>query len=216
MLNLLTRRRAEDHRVDTFLAAIHAAKPAPVRPLPMRMDVPSPRTDTERLPRIVLTAGAVLTAAAVLTGCGGGSTPVAVTHSAAAPSTVQLELPVAAPAPAPVPAAELTGTDAGLITAPAPTVEELEDMDRAATAVPSPAAAAPVVPAAEPAAVDVPAVDPAPVTPPCATGEEWDPTIPACVAVQLPEERTGGARCEDPTQVVLAVLEDGTLVCGVA
>jgi len=92
--NLITRRRTERERVDAFLAAIHATTPAPVRPLPLRMGtVPSPRTDTAALPRIVATASATLAAAVILTGCAGGTTPAAAPVSSPSSHTVQLELP---------------------------------------------------------------------------------------------------------------------------
>lgn len=70
--------------------------------------------------------------------------------------------------------------------------------------------------ASEPAEVVTPAPEPAEVTtePTCGPGELYDPTIPACVAQQLDDEAIGGARCDDPLKVVVAVLETGELVCG--
>lgn len=139
----------------------------------------------------------------------------------------------------------LTGTDAGLITSPAtgdpdalPDLADLaSQLDDAASTVPTqptaghvvqvdtpaaPVAASSLEPA-EPAPVAAPvepapvvAETPAPADPGCSAAEEWDPTIPACVAHQAPEEQTGGARCPDPLQVVVAILEDGSLVCGPA
>lgn len=216
LLFLSPRRRAEEERVERFLAAIRATSPAPVRPLPERVGpAPSRRTDTAQLPRIVL----AVAAASVLTGCAGGTT-LAAAPASLTPQAVELQLPVEPPvqlgAPASTPGGEFTGTDAGLITTPAPTVQELEEQDRAAAAVTTPAPApvppAGVVPAAEPAPVDVPAVEPAPVT--CAPGEELQGDL-GCVAVQLPEEQLGGARCGDTDQVI-ARLEDGSLGCGAA
>jgi hypothetical protein len=46
----------------------------------------------------------------------------------------------------------------------------------------------------------------------CRMGETWDPTIPACVAQQLPQERTGRAiTCPDGTNVQMRA--DGTVPC---
>lgn len=78
---------------------------------------------------------------------------------------------------------------------------------RSSSSAPAPA---PVVQPVAPA--PAPVVEPAPAEPTCATGEEWDGEH--CVARQLPEESIGGARCPDPAQVVVAILEDGTPVCG--
>lgn len=215
MLNLLTRRRAEAARVDTFLAAIRAtAVPAPVRPLPVhRAGVRWTRTDTASLPRIIATAGSVLVAGAVLAGCAQAPAST-VTGPTSAPVALELGLPVA---PEAVPAPVQTGTDAGLITDPAPGFELEEPTSASTTTAPPAPAAVPTVhpaPVLEPApVVDPPAAAPVTTEPSCAAGEELDPTV-GCVAVQLPEEHVGGARCEDPAQVVVAVLEDGTAVCG--
>lgn len=95
---------------------------------------------------------------------------------------------LAAQLPAPAPSQKAARTTSASAPAPAPVVSE-----------PAPA---PVVP------------EPAPVEPTCATGEAWDGE--RCVAQQLPEESVGGARCGDTDQVVVAILEDGTPVCGPA
>lgn len=80
-----------------------------------------------------------LVAAALLTGCAGPA-PVSAPATATQPAT--------GPQPAPE---ELTGTDAGLITEPAPTVAELEAQDAAA---------------APPAVSETPAIPPHLDTPP--------------------------------------------------
>lgn len=99
---LLSRRRTEDARADAFVAAIRATAPGAV-PLVDR------RTDTIQFPRLVLTAAVPLVAAGVLlSGC------------STAPEF---------PTPAPT-LEQLTGTDAGLITEPAPTVQEWEAQER--------------------------------------------------------------------------------------
>jgi hypothetical protein len=52
----------------------------------------------------------------------------------------------------------------------------------------------------------------APLAVDCRMGETWDPAIPACVAQQLPQERTGRAiTCPDGTNV--QVRADGTVPC---
>lgn len=78
------------------------------------------------------------------------------------------------------------------------------------------ASTTPQTSAPEPVEVVTPAPEAPEVTtePTCAPGELYDPTIPACVAQQLDDEAIGGARCDDPLLVVVAVLETGELVCG--
>lgn len=116
-----------------------------------------------------------------------------------------------------------TGTDAGLITEPATgaTDDDLADIADQAAQVPPATSSAVQRPrvAPAPAAAPVPVVAPAPVVevapePTCAAGEEYDGE--RCVAQQLPEERIGGARCDDPAQVVVAIRPDGSLECGPA
>lgn len=114
---------------------------------------------------------------------------------------------------------ELTGTDAGLVTTPAPsadpdTLADLADLAAQAPTAPpatrsSAGAPAPVV---APAPVAAPVIDPEPQ---CSAGTEWQGEF-GCVAVQLPEEANRGARCPDPSHVVVAVRADGSLVCGPA
>lgn len=182
-MNFLARRRAEEQRVDAFLAAIVASEHG----------VPAqPEThDTAPLPLSLVRLLVAAAAAVVLAGC-------------AAPARMPMEQSsrhaiVTTTAPAPV--EQSTGTDAGLITEPAPTVQELEEQDAAADSIPvdmpapvvseTPAPAAPVDPAPAPPAVDL--APPAPVV------EEEPP------GTQLPEEQLGSYRCPDPAHVVLSV-----------
>lgn len=178
---ILSRDRAEDRRVDAFVAAIRASEHGTVQQ----------PDDTRPLPLSLVCLLVPVAAVVVLAGCGAGPALMPVEES-----STGMTATVSAPAPAPVVPEELTGTDAGLITEPAPTVQELEELDAAAGSVqPAPA---PMAPAPAPVMEE-----PAPAS--CAAGEEWDPTIPACVAQQLPEESVGGARCPDPVDVVLSV-----------
>jgi ribonuclease E len=179
--------------VARFLHAIelsgrHAELPQwPAAPEPPAAE----RTDTERLPRIVLLA-AVPLSALLLSGCAGAPAVQAPGEQSA---------PISVPA-TPVQPQESTGTDAGLITTPAPTVAELEAQDAAAVpapvVVPDAPAPAPVLEQAPPA----PAVEPAPVVVP-----EPAPVVvePEPVQEQLPDEALGSHRCEDPAHVVLSV-----------
>ena len=140
--SLMSRRRAEDIRVDQFVDAIRRSEFA---------TVPTPaRTDTVAFPRIIL-AGTVA-AAILLTGCG----------------TTAPTQPATTVAPAAVSTQQLDGTDAGLITEPAPTVAELEEMEEADAA--AAVQAQDVAPDAIPA--DIPAAEIAPVyVPPVAVEE---------------------------------------------
>lgn len=114
-----------------------------------------------------------------------------------------------------------TGTDAGLVTDPATGATDDDLADAADLAAQAPPATSSAVqrprvtpaPAAAPVPVVAPVVEVAPA-PTCATGEEYDGE--RCVAQQLPEERIGGARCDDPTQVVVAIHPDGSIECGPA
>lgn len=101
-------RRREAARVDAFVAAIRATAPG-ARPAVLEL-----RTDTVQFPRIVLTAGAVLTAGLAVAAW---LFPADVTpaRTATPPTVVQ----------------QLTGTDAGLITTPAAS-GETQRQDRAA------------------------------------------------------------------------------------
>jgi hypothetical protein len=119
---LSRRRRAETARVDAFVAAIRATAPAgTVRDCAADDTAPLPMS----LVRLLVPAAV---AAAVLTGCGATPAP-----SSATPTTA----PVNAETMTGPPVEQLTGTDAGLITEPAPTVAELEEADRVAAAAPA-------------------------------------------------------------------------------
>jgi hypothetical protein len=196
MFGFLTpaRRRAEEQRVQQFLYAIRESA------LDFDETIQWPaaqRTDTTAFPRIIL-AGTVIGAAVVLSGCGSQApTPV---DPSEAPHVVQT---VAPEPPALWQPGELTGTDAGLITTPAPSAYELESADRdggAESRVHPTTVPAPVV-----TAVPTPVV----------------PQLPAPVVVeepaghQSPDEVIGSYRCEDVTMIVVAVNADGSWDCQV-
>jgi hypothetical protein len=196
MFGFLTpaRRRAEEQRVQQFLYAIRESAldfdEAPQWPA-------AQRTDTTAFPRIIL-AGTVVGAAVVLSGCG-SQAPTSVDPSEA-PHVVQT---VAPEPPATWQPGELTGTDAGLITTPAPSAYELEEQE---------AAAAPSIPAPVVTAVPAPVVPqlPAPVAAPVPVAVEE----PA--GQQRPDEVIGSYRCEDVTMIVVAINADGSWNCQVA
>jgi hypothetical protein len=195
MLSYLTpgRRRAENRRVQSFLYAIRYSG----LDLPTEQQTwPAERTDTVAFPRIIL-AGTVLGTALALSACG-SAVPTLVDPSEA-PHVVQ---PVVPEAPVALAPEELTGTDAGLITEPAPTVYELEAQDAARAAVRAPA---PVVPPAPvpPATTPAPIVEPAPVVVAEEDGQ------------QDADEVIGSYRCEDVTMVVVAINSDGSWDCQV-
>lgn len=135
-----------------------------------------------------------------------------VTPASSSPRTIDLDLPAEPP---------LNGTDAGLITEPAPGVDAggthrpaapLRPVERASAGPAAPAVVAP--PAVEPVVQDPP-----PAVDVMVGGDEGfredeefygDPDRDG-VADQLPDERIGSYRCEDPTQVIVSVDPD---VCG--
>lgn len=184
-----SRRRAEDARVASFLDAIelstgrHAAAPWPaVQP-----------DDTVHVPRFVLLAAVPL---------------VALAAACSSPAPAAPAEPVATIAPAlETDRSTWTGTDAGLIPAPAPTVAELDQLEDAAPdAIPAeiPAVTEP------PAAPAPPAVAaPAPVVDPAAQED-----VPQEVLEQTWNEALGSHRCPVPEDVVLAVTDAGDYVCG--
>jgi hypothetical protein len=180
---VLSRDRIEDRRVDAFVEAIRASEHGPVPQL----------HDTAPLPMSLVRLLVPVAAAAVLTGCGATAPAAPAEESPASASTLTGTPEPAAPGlSAPE---QLTGTDAGLITTPAPTVQQLEEQD---------AAAAPdAIPAVIPAPSPVVAPAPAPVA-------EEEPA-----GQQLPEEVVGSYRCEDPRAIVVAVNADGSWDCQV-
>lgn len=148
-------------------------------------------------------AGPATESAAVLGGVDQGAEPTGrAGHSQDDAADV---LPDVADLNAQLLAARSTSATTVTLTAPAPAPETVQ----AAPSTVTVEAPAPVVQQSAPAAQQ-------PTEPTCAAGEEYDPTIPACVAQQLPDESLGGARCPDPADVVVAIAEDGSLVCGPA
>lgn len=78
---------------------------------------------------------------------------------------------------------------------------------RPSASTPEPAPVTPPAVLAVAAPVDTPAAVPAPVEAPAPVLEEQ-------VQQQLPEEAIGGARCGDDAEVVIALAENGDLICG--
>ena len=185
-----SRRRAEDARVAAFVSSIResgARHAAPEWPAAVELD------DTVHVPRFVLLA-AVPLAALLLSACGSSST---------APSVPVQEQP-AVETLAPQPGTdELTGTDAGLIVAPAPAAAELQQLEDAAASIP--AVEIPHVTEPAPVVAPVPAAVPAPAV---------DETPQEHMQEQLPEESLGSHRCPAPEDVVLAITDAGDYVCG--
>jgi hypothetical protein len=148
---LFTRRCAEDARVDSFVAAIRRSADQPAIPLQREA------TDTVAFPRIIL-AGTVLGMTLALTGCGSTPAPSSATVPASTTTVPAADVQPVIP--------QLDGTDAGLITEPAPSVQELEAQDAAAVPVrtpepvPVPQPVQPVVPELPAPVVEEPIMEP--------------------------------------------------------
>lgn len=162
---------------------------------------------------LVAAAGAVTGAVALGQDVGEAATRAATLHTTEAPAEptgragrlVELELVH----PDDALADEADNAAQAAVTAPtAPARSSRTGTPHEAASAPT-TAAAPVVEPITPAPL---VVEEAPA-PSCAAGEEFDGD--RCVAVQRPEEAIGSARCDDPTLVVVAIV-DGAYVCGPA
>ena len=197
-----SRRRAEDQRVAAFVNSIRRSAARHTTVDESGEWPAAQRTDTVQFPRIILTAAVPLLALA-LSAC---ASPAASGQQQPA-SVVRQEAPAAVPSQQ-----ELTGTDAGLITEPAPTVQELEEAERAtADAVPTTIPAPPAAPtdaAPDGIPADIPA--PGPTTERPLLSQPMERPLPT--AEQLPEETTG-RQIDCPDGTVGTQTADGAVDC---